>query len=92
MERNKRFLRQLTDAADLQDEALPGIPLVEIAGNTRVLVEHHRGVTEYSTQTVSLKVRFGSICITGCDLVITRMTKDQMVINGLIEGVTFFRG
>lgn len=88
----KRLLDQLTAAADLQDETLPGVPLVEIAGYRRVLVEHHLGVTQYSTEAVCLNVKFGSIRVTGCDLVISKMSKEQLVISGIIESVTVFRG
>lgn len=92
MSEKKRLLDQLSTAVDLQDEPLPGVPLVEIAGYKRVLIEHHMGVTQYSTDAVCLKVRFGAIRISGCDLVISRMSKEQLVISGVIESVTVIRG
>jgi len=92
MGEKKRIFDQLSAAADLQDESLPGVPLVEIAGYRRVLVEHHMGVTQYSTESVCLKVKFGSIRVSGCDLVISKMSKDQLIISGTIESVSVFRG
>ncbi len=88
----KGLFARLSAAADLQDESLPGIPLVEIAGYSRVLVEHHLGVTQYSAESVSLNVKFGSIRVCGCELVISKMSKEQLVISGVIESVTVFRG
>ena len=76
----------------LADTTMPSVPLVEIAGHSRVLVEHHRGVTQYSTQSVCMKVKFGSVCVTGQKLVISKMTADQLVICGSIESVTLHRG
>ena len=92
MKGKMRFLEQLTAAADLQDEPVPGVPLVEIAGNFRVLIEHHRGVTEYSRQCVCLNVKFGCIRISGCNLEISKMTRDQMIVSGAIENIALVRG
>lgn len=92
MGERKRFFDQLSTAVDLQDETLPGVPLVEIAGYRRVLVEHHMGVTQYSAEAVCLKVKYGGIRIAGCDLVISKMSKQQLVISGIIESVTVIRG
>ena len=46
----KHFIDRMADAADLPDEPIPGQPLVEIAGERRVLIERHSGVTEYGRQ------------------------------------------
>lgn len=81
----------LDRAADLADTTLPGVPLVEIAGYSRVLVEHHLGITEYSSNSVCLKVKFGSIRVDGCNLVISKMSKEQLVISGLIGSVSVCR-
>ena len=43
----KDFIAHMADAADLSDEHLPGVPIIEIAGDRRVLIEHHCGVCEF---------------------------------------------
>lgn len=79
------FLGRLT--AEMLDEPSPTLPLVEIAGYTRVLIENHRGVTEYGCSCIRVKVKFGSICVEGSGLVLSQMTKGQLVISGNVEGV-----
>ena len=91
MDKKERLLERLTIAADLPDECIPGLPLVELYGNTRVLVEHHRGISEYTAEQICLNVKFGQIRIYGSKLVIARMTREQLVITGLIEGVSICR-
>lgn len=76
---------------ELADATLPGVPLVEIAGYQRVLVEHHRGISEYTTDQICLNVKFGQIRIAGSKLEIARMTREQLVITGFIENVSIFR-
>lgn len=89
---NRSFIERMTNAADLPDEPLPGLPLVEIAGNRRVLIEHHRGVVEYGQQKICVKVKYGQVCICGTALELARMTKGQLIITGCIDSVHLIRG
>jgi sporulation protein YqfC len=91
MAKPSKLLHGLTWAVDLPDEPIPGQPLVEIAGNSRVLVEHHMGVTEYGENHIRVKVKFGSVCVCGSKLELARMIKGQLVITGCIECVKLDR-
>lgn len=85
------WMQKLADGVDLSGEPLPGTPIVEIAGECRVLIERHGGVTEYSRERISVKVRYGMITVCGCGLELTRMTREQLVISGRIDGVQLQR-
>jgi len=87
----QNFWQQLADAADLPGEDLPGQSIVEIAGDSRVLIEHHRGVSCYSTEQIGVKVTFGCVLISGCGLELAWMTKEQLVIRGRIDSVALQR-
>ncbi len=92
MKKSKNLLERMTLAADLPSEPLPGVPLVEVAGDKRVLIEHHCGIIAYGCQQISVKVSYGHICICGTGLEMTRMSKEQLVINGKIESISLIRG
>ena len=70
----------------------PNKPLIEILGSSRVLIEHHKGVCVYESQMMQIRVCYGFIEISGCDLTITCMSKEQLVITGKIDGVRLLRG
>lgn len=91
MGKGRYFLERLADEADLTAEPLPGQPIVEIAGDRRVLIENHFGVKAYSREQIVVKVKYGCVCICGCGLELMRMTKEQLVIRGRIDGVTLQR-
>ena len=91
MKKGQSFWQQLADAADLPGEDLPGHSIVEIAGDSRVLIEHHRGVSRYSMEQIGVKVTYGSILVTGADLELAWMTKERLVIRGRIESLTLQR-
>lgn len=92
MERDRLLLEHITNAADLQDAPIPGLPLIELAGDVRVLMENHCGVTEYGNERICVKVKFGQVCICGRELRLAKMTKNQLVVCGRIQSVELYRG
>lgn len=86
------FMERLTKATDLQDEPIPGLPLIELAGDRRVLIENHCGVTQYSTERIQVKVKFGQVCIYGQGLELSKMSKGQLIISGQLQGIELVRG
>ena len=91
MDRSRGILDRLVEGADLPGEMLPGQPLVELSGDRRVLVENHRGVTEYSRERIGIRVSYGQVLVCGCGLELIRMSKEQLVITGRVEGITLCR-
>lgn len=91
LKENRHWLDRLAEAADLPGENPPGQPIIELAGDTRVLIEHHRGVIQYGCEKISVKVKFGTVSICGYGLELAQMTKEQLVISGRIDSVTLCR-
>ena len=85
------WMQKLTDGMDLPGELPPGVPVIEIARDCRVLIEGHRGMTEYSRERIRVRVCYGIVCICGAGLVIMQMSKDKLVISGQIDGVQIER-
>lgn len=92
MKRDGSILERISRVADLQNEPLPAQPLLELCGNCRVLIEHHKGICEYTPTKVRVSVKFGSYCICGTHLEITRLSSDQIVITGNIDMVNVMNG
>lgn len=91
MKRQKDVMKRLAGFRDMSDDVLPGVPLVEITGDHRVLIEHHRGVVAYGCHEICVRVRYGILSVSGSALNLARMTKDQLVICGCIENVRLMR-
>lgn len=89
--RKNSWLERLMDEMDLPGENLPKQTLVEIGGERRVLVENHNGVTEYSREKIMIRVKYGLICVSGCDMEMVRMSRQQLIITGRIDGVHLIR-
>lgn len=91
MNRGMKWVDRISAAADLQEESIPALPLVEIAGDRRVLIEHHCGVTHYGRERIVVQVKFGQIAVSGDCLELTKMTAQQLIISGCIYGVELQR-
>lgn len=91
MKRDGMWLQRLAEGADLPSEPLPGLPVAELAGDRRLLIENHQGVTEYCRERISVKVKFGQLRVCGAGLELARMTKEQLVICGRIDSVNLIR-
>lgn len=91
MRRNRNWMERLAEGMDLPGEPIPGQPLAELAGDRRLLIEHHRGVTQYSREQICVKVSYGHIQVCGSCLELSRMTAEQLVISGQIRQITLLR-
>ena len=91
MKQYEKALQRLAATVYESNEMLPGVPIVELAGDRRVLIENHHGVIEYADQRICVKVKYGILCVCGCDMELAKMTKDQLVITGQIGSVTIQR-
>lgn len=91
MKRYERILERAIMGADLPGEAIPGQPLIEISGDCRVFIENHCGVSMYGKNEIHIKVTFGNIGVSGNCLELVRMSKQQLVITGKINGITIER-
>ena len=88
---NRNWIQKLADNADLSAETLPGVPVVELAGERRVLIERHQGMTEYSRERIRVRVCYGIVCICGSGLELSHMSRDKLVISGQIDAVQIER-
>lgn len=89
---HSKFLERMVLGADLPGESVPGETLVEIAGQNRVLIENHCGITAYGCREICVKVRFGSLRICGGELELAYMSKQQLIITGRIDSVSLCKG
>ena len=74
-----------------QTKELSKLPLVELAGPNRVLVENHLGVLAYSPNEIQIKLTFGKLSIAGNDLEFMQLNREQLVITGNVDALQLHR-
>jgi len=73
-----------------KDNVLSRLPIIELVGQHRVLIENHHGILCYSLSEIHIKVSYGCISVNGSDLHLIQMSKEQLVISGKIDSVQLF--
>ena len=92
MNKDGNLISRFASFADVEPGGIPGASIVEIGGRNRVLIENHCGIVEYGREQIQIKVKNGSICIKGNNLMMTRMTVSQLIVQGCIDCVHLFGG
>lgn len=90
MKANRGLLRYIGDKT-VDSEAIPFLPIIELAGDHRVLIENHHGVIQYSDAKVGIRVMYGDVYICGCSLKLKHMTKTKLLITGKIDQLVLSR-
>lgn len=88
----RRRLKDYVSEKAVNPELFPIVPIVELAGSHRVLVENHLGVTQYSTEAIGIKMKYGEIKICGCGLTLEHMTRVKLIVTGRIDSICLLRG
>ena len=90
MKQQRHWMDRLTQQLDLDGEVdLDSV--VEVVGDRRVLVEHHKGIFLYQQDRIGIHVKYGDILVEGCGMEIVSMTGYQLVITGRIDGICIER-
>lgn len=71
--------------SDLAEKVSGVVPVVELAGNSRVLIEHHKGILEYSRDRIVIKMQYGNLSVQGRCLEITEINAVKIVILGKVD-------
>jgi len=82
-------VERVLELLEIPKEAVLREPYIELSGDSRISVENHKGVIEYSRECIKLAGGKYIIKITGAALVIKNMTGYQIIISGRISAVEF---
>ena len=63
------------------------LPVAELAGDERVLIERHRSIARYSREEIAVDMAYGQLCIRGRALELTQLSREQLVIGGKIDSL-----
>ncbi len=65
------------------------LPRVSLCGDKEIYIENHKGILEYKTECIRIRMKDGILSMKGKGLRIILMERDRLVINGDFEGVEY---
>ncbi|MBO8141424.1 MAG: sporulation protein YqfC [Firmicutes bacterium] len=85
MERIRESLAErLASALDLPQDVVGDLPKTTLIGDSRVLVENHRGLIRYSPREIRIRTARGELVVTGTRLHIGSILRQELVVGGRI--------
>lgn len=70
-----------------QENVLAMLPIVELVGQSRLLIENHQGVLGYAPKEIKIKVSYGCVIVTGNNLQLMEMSRVKLAVCGKIDGL-----
>ncbi len=86
------FTKKLVKKLGIREETVSSTPRLTMLGTTELFIENHKGIIEYSTETVRLSMDYGSISIEGTKLTLTEMSSATVAVTGRIHMIMMLGG
>ncbi|HBT46683.1 MAG TPA: sporulation protein YqfC [Peptococcaceae bacterium] len=77
---------------DLPPDVVMDLPRLTLVGNSRLVVENHRGLLVYTRDSIRIKVSTGEITVDGVDLILRAIRPEALVVEGNITQITLAQG
>lgn len=85
----KTIRRKAGEMLDLPQDLMLDLPRIIIVGNRQMTIENHRGVDHFSSGKLRLKLDDGKLELSGEDLVIRTIWKNEVLIEGVIREIRY---
>lgn len=83
----RQLVRRAVQAAGIPEDVALGMPRLVLNGNSRMLVENHRGIVEYSQDRLRIRTALGMLIVEGEALTLASMGEQDLMVSGTIHQV-----
>lgn len=89
MSKKSNIKSRLSDSLELPKEVTLNIPIIKATGNNDIYIENHKGIIEYSSEMLRINSQIGIIKISGKNLFIKEINKEELFIIGDVNIIEF---
>ena len=87
-DKRKKLKQEFANFLEIPRDVMLDLPKVVLIGDMQVFIENHRGIVEYNSQRLRVKVSTGEVEVAGENLVLRNIMPDEIGVEGRIKGVT----
>jgi sporulation protein YqfC len=87
--KSKKVKQALANAFELPLEAAINAVRIVIINNTNIFLENHKGIKEYTKQSIRIRTEGFELAIQGKDMELKNLGAENIAITGEITGVDF---
>lgn len=85
----KSFREFIAESAALPKDVMLDLPRISICADKEIFIENHKGIMEYTSVCLRVRMNDGIINIFGSGLRAVVIRDDRMVVNGEFERVEY---
>lgn len=82
---------RIVRALELPEDVVYDLPKITLIGDIQFYLENHRGIISYSPESVRIAVSIGEVEISGENLTIRNISRDELYLAGRIYAVRYSR-
>ncbi|MGO1372013.1 MAG: sporulation protein YqfC [Senegalia sp. (in: firmicutes)] len=79
----------IAEALELPKEIILDLPKITLVGNIQLYIENHKGIIEYTKDSIRINSKSGVIRIIGKNMLIKNIVSEEVIIKGEIINVEF---
>lgn len=82
-------MQRLAGLLELPQDIVLDLPRITMLGNIQMLIENHKGIIEYTSDLVRIRLKQGEIVINGSDLILGNLQEEQILIEGTLSEIRY---
>lgn len=83
--------QKLAHFLDIPNDIVFDLPRITLIGNVQLYVENHKGIIEYLPSVIRIAVKTGELEITGEDLTVRNINREEIHLDGVIISLHYKR-
>jgi len=87
----KKVKRQMSDMLEIPSDIIMDLPKIVLVGDLQLFIENHRGIVEYTAESVRVNVGDYEVAVSGEGLLLRNILPDEICLEGRIKSVRFIR-
>lgn len=86
---SQKLKQLLANTADLPKDVMLDLPRITMIGQLHIYIENHRGLIAFKEDEIRLTLTQGQLSIKGNQFVIKAILPEEILVEGVIQSVTF---
>lgn len=82
--RKRGRLQRLAGLLEIPQDIVMDLPRITMLGNKQLLIENHKGIIEYTSSLIRIKLNQGELIVTGTDLTLGNLQVEQILVEGTV--------
>lgn len=91
MKKLNNLEHKLAHLLDIPNDVVFDLPKITLIGNIQLYIENHKGIIEYLPSVIRIAVNTGEVEVTGEELTVRNINREEIHLDGLILSIRFNR-